>query len=478
MANNRGSRQAAGRNTRATGGGGKGAGKAPLIISVVAAVAVIVALVWWFNRPTESWFDSANMEAFVAGQHDQAEAMPDGAAMYVDFSDGMHSAYADASIKGNLQSIVNKMTRQQGGTDFYSMASNEVKPLEMSDDPTKIFNYIMDPKSYNNTAAPIEKTLAQIVEQGKPAFIVSDFEEYKNGRIQQENYARDYFVRWIKAGNDITFYVMGYKEKGKKDKHLYFVVMDGKEHKLLNEINNALAGKTVNYEMFTLSNNNFPVYMENPKDKHGATYHNGQQDVVTMVRENGDKGSYRRIDGYNVEFYPSDAESWVQIMTNAKSLSELPEENNPFRHVLQGRYVDLTCNSGYDIDELEAVVYNATGAYRAAMDSIYAGSADLTEVRDFVVMADDENNDAARRELLVDFAPVFDGTFVSPNADDDLYRIDVCVKKASPKLDAIERLFAWDGNTSLSESVRNTLQESDVNPAGKVIYTYYFKLNK
>lgn len=478
MANNRGSRSAAGGRTRTTGSAGKGTSKAPLIVSIVAAVAVIGALVWWLNQPTEAWFDSSNVESFVAEQHTQPEAMPEGAAMYVDFSDGMHSAYADGSIKGNLQSIVNKMTRQQGGTDFYSMASNEVKPLEMNDDPTKIFNYIMDPKSYNNTAAPIEKTLAQIVEQGKPAFIVSDFEEYKNGKIQQENYARDYFVKWLKAGNDITFYVMDYKEKGKKDKHLYFVVLDGKQHKLLNEINNALAGRAANYEIFTLSNNNFPVSMENAKDKHGATYHNGTQDVVTMVRENGDKGSYRKIDGYNVEFYPSDAESWIQILENAKSMSELPEENNPFRHMLQGRYVDLTRNSGFDIDELEAVVYNASDVYRAAVDTTYAGGASMAEVRDFVVLADDENNDAANRELLVDFAPAFAGTFVAPNADDDLYRIDIRVKKATPKLDAIERLFAWDGNTSLSESVRNTLQESDINPAGTVIYTYYFKLNK
>ena len=72
--------------------------------------------------------------------------------------------------------------------------------------------------------APIEKTLKKIADEGRPALLVTDFEEYtKEGVIYRQAYATPYFENWLKRGGDIQFYVTDYME-GSLRKHLYYVV--------------------------------------------------------------------------------------------------------------------------------------------------------------------------------------------------------------------------------------------------------------
>ena len=166
----------------------------------------------------------------------------------------MQHAYKDTGIKDNLMGIVNKLTKT---SEFYSLANEEITPLGRQDSK-EIFNRIVSEKSYDNTSAPIEKTLARILKEQRPAFLMTDFEEFTGGRIQLENYAKKYFTDWVKTGKNITFYVMDFVENG-KPKHLYFTVFDDYGQRLVKQIDDALEGKHANYTRFQLANNLFPV---------------------------------------------------------------------------------------------------------------------------------------------------------------------------------------------------------------------------
>ena len=104
-------------------------------------------------------------------------------------------------------------------------------------------------------------------------------------------------------------------------------------------------------------------------------------------------------------------------------------------------------------------------------------------VYDFLRLGKTEVDNPGEFEVLVDFDPKFNGTFSSEEGQTALYRVDIVVKKATPRYELVNQLFAWPGNNSLAESVRNTLQavnpddHNSTEPDGKIIYTAYFRVN-
>lgn len=109
-----------------------------------------------------------------------------GYAAYFDFSDGVNMAYNDPDSRNNLHNIVNAVTSPE--TEFYSLGNHEMKP--MTGDAEQIFQDIMNPKNYEQQAAPIRKALQQIVDQNKPALLVTDYEEYDGEKIFKGAYAK------------------------------------------------------------------------------------------------------------------------------------------------------------------------------------------------------------------------------------------------------------------------------------------------
>lgn len=481
---NRGQNRSGSTRGKSSRGRHKGDGKTSPFIFIGITVIIVGGIIAWLLWPTsKDKVDLSKMEDFVAEtQIELKQVMPDETEVYIDFSDGMQWAYKDQSIKDNLTGIVNKLTKT---SEFYSLANEKITPMGRQDSKA-IYNQIVSDNSYKNTSAPLEQTLARIVEEGHPAFLMTDFEEYSNKQIQQENWAKDYFIKWLKMGNDITFYVMDYTENG-KPKHLYFTVFDGKQHSLLKDIDDALVGKVQNYTRFTLSNDNFPMARNYHKDIVGGNYHEIKadgtpgNDNVTMVDERGTKDSYRVIDGYYAEVYPMEAGTWSNVIANAKALSQQgTPENLEFKHLISQRYVDLTQNSGYDVEALGLIVTDVTGQFVAWQDST---TAQPKVVRDMFQLSMPEDIIPEAYELIIDLDPKFDGTF--PNQEESekaLYRLDVVVAKATPKYALVEQLFSWPGNNSLAESVRNALQTCNPDdnlshmPQGERLFTFYLKM--
>ncbi|MDE5875725.1 MAG: hypothetical protein K2H15_08755, partial [Muribaculaceae bacterium] len=156
----------------------------------------------------------------------KSKALKPGTSVYVDFSDGMNHAYTTETSQNALRSVVNAFTGVSGETKFYSLADSKITPL--NETQTGIYNAIMSGANYTKTMAPIEETLKTIVNNRQAALLITDFEEYNNGVIQRQNYAKDYFISWLSEGYNIIFYKIDYSEKGAQ-KHLYFTVFDAPE---------------------------------------------------------------------------------------------------------------------------------------------------------------------------------------------------------------------------------------------------------
>jgi hypothetical protein len=442
-------------------------------------------------------FDRTDLDKYVEVT-EQPTQMNDGNAVYFDMSDGMNAAYADDNSKAVLQGIVNSIA---GKADCFGLANNQISPIEKSH--TELYNYLLNSKSYSQISAPVQKTLETIVENNQPALLLTDYEEYNNGRIQKAAYAKEAFTAWLKKGHKITFYKWNFTENG-KEKMMFLTVFDDNSNSLGSLIENAVK----NLEDYVLGGKDFAFpafknYVYQVDDtmgtkkplsvNQGGNYHNSKgKDAVTVVLEKGDaqsyksyceplavaggKGAYTPLNtgvGALAEYYPF-CEAWENILTNAKSLSsnEIPEKDR-FTHLLSNLYVKLNAQHGYNVSGIEARVFDITKAMEmCAEDSVkvqevqgYEGK----QVFDFLT-ATYETGDYTK--ISVDFDQKFKA---SSKFEGAMYRVDIVISAATSNINNAKDFFYWEGNPSLATSVEQVLLDTECNPQGHVLYTYYIK---
>lgn len=444
-------------------------------------------------------------------------AMESGVAVYVDFSDGMNAAYGTQLSKDALRKVINVFTDASGKTAFYSLADSKISPLDLPQ--TELYNAIMSGKNYNKTKAPIEETLKEIVNKRQPALLITDFEEYNGGVIQQQNYAKSYFIDWLSKGYSITFYKIDYKE-GSKPKHLYFTVFDSPLNTLGTTVEQALSqyiGQGVDRYVLAGPECSYELAVNYPSSTKGGNYHNTSgDDIVSAVVEDGkgeayysypynlaDKESaksrsdYARIKtlyGPFTEYYPL-GDSYGNIMANIASTQEegvAPADR--FTHLLSKLFVNFTVQNGFDVKKVKAKVVDFQPEIekfilrRDSLEnegveiSLPEGTPNCKEVLDMFTVSiepvvDGKPEGAGWKEILFDFDPRFKGEIPASMATEkDLLKVDIVISEATPIFDGITEFFAWPGNNSLAESVRNTLNDPKVNPTGQVIVTYYIKV--
>lgn len=400
---------------------------------------------------------------------------------YFDLSDGLLSAYQVPGISNCLKSVVNKITGNADCDGIFTLKNSEIAKCELRQ--TDLYNYILAPASYQ-MIAPIEQSLAQITGAGRAALFVTDFEEYSGGVIQQQNYAKQYFIDWLSRGNRIVFFVFDYKE-GAKAKHLYFTVFDTPEHLLLKDVELALEGNGATYATFRLGNGEVAFSNSYASSTVGGSYHDAAtgEDIISLTKEDGEGDCYARFEALNAEFYPF-MESMPNIVQNIADAKEPGSDYTPaFSHLLSGLKADFSAMSGYDVKRLDVRVSDIqddydtyAGFYELKSDSVAiavlpdSAKGRVTDVPDAFVFAGSVSDGVA--DIAVDFRDGFKGQSAS-FAEGDLLRVDVVMAECAPRYDVLPALFEWDGNRSLIEAVKNTLQAQ--NPQGRVVYSYFIK---
>ena len=463
----------------------------------------------------------------VSDEQDSIEA-------YFDFSDGMNWAYQNDTTKNILKDIVNKIS-SENVAKMYSMADDQITLLP--EKTTTLFNTIMNPLSYNKKFAPIEKTLDRIVESDKNALLVTDFEEYTtDGKIQTAAFASKYFGKWLNRGYDIKFYITDYKEKT-LSKHLYFILFNTKNHALQEKVEDAMSGQPRNYKEFLLSTNPCKLSTSYIGAAYGGCYHDSSlQDIVSGTDESGTAESYcnfniegwkavikqdspffKSIGRLNAEYYPMGA-TWTDIVKNAESASQL-EGSDRFTDLLRGLFVDLTFQDSYIVSRLDVIatdVQKDMDAYINSLMPLIVGKPEMIDDGEGGLVADPTNDqkpyydergnvlpefiyspqtsaqimdafvlnqtlfdntmrtDPSKVEIGIDLRPGFSG-IIGGYEQGDMIRLDVVIAKCEPNISGLSLLFSWEGNSNLTDAIKNTLQ--NMKPENRVIYSYFIKTN-
>ena len=468
-------------------------------------MVVVLATVSCCTKSDEDTITKSGEKVFMYFSKDMnLPAENDKYAAYFDFSDGMQHAYADEATKSVLKNMVQKITGNSDKFEMFSMQDDSIVSLPFK--TTELYNSIIDASSYEHQNAPIEKTLKKIVEDGKNALLVTDFEEYTTDkRIQQQAFATQYFEKWLKGGKDITFFVTDFVEKG-VTKHLYYIVFDDPSHNLLTMIEDGMKGSNPNYQRFLLSTNAYSFTTKYASATSGGTYHDqyGSDNVTAAIEDGNDESVYTtHSKDYKMEYYPFGGGSWADIVTNAKSLQEEGvDPKDKFTHLLSNLYADFSNQDSYIIDEVNIKVsdvqddfdafnnhriaeqaekpakgeendyYDAVGNLKP--DFVY-NSKPIKEIRDMLILNEDLFKGSMEKDpknvmLAIDFDDKFDGS----KANNNLLRVDIFIKDREPNIDNLASLFSWQGNENLMMAIKNTLQ--DLKTVENPVYTYFIKL--
>ena len=430
--------------------------------------------------------------------------------VYVDFSSGMNYAYKVATNAEMIRTFAGQFADV---ATWYNCSSDIIKPMDRLSDK-EIFNLVSDARMFNKIGAPIEKTLAKIVADNKDAVFISDFEEYENNKIQTAPFAAKYFTEWLNKGNSIKFYVAENFKEGKIMKRLYFVVFNTPIMSAQKMIENAWRGRGYNYREFLLTNDFLTMTTEYPSNTKGGIYYNENgQDILFLL----DKDKFFNPADKDIEYYPGQS-GWDNLYEYSNKFMQ-PGTPKPFTHVFRNLFINLKGDEAYSLDGIDVRVTNVTDDYvyfcktrevlkhQPKLTKDESGNPTFGEDNDaialncynvdgslrsewnydpnktptpevkevFVVDEDLFKNDKAngnKIEVGLKWHPNFNGSQITDPAG--LYRVDIIIKECTEQLPDLTSYFAWEGNNALAESVRKTL--FDTNPKGKVIYSYFVKM--
>lgn len=471
------------------------------VFVALCCVAIIGVVVWLLTRTDNYKFQRAELDKYVEISK-VSNLLENGASIYVDMSDGMNYAYASQESKALLQSVINKLAANNA-IKFYSLADGRISPLSMSH--TELYNYMLNPNSYEKQKAPIETTLAQIIDNRQPALIMTDFEEYKGSMIEQAAYAKQYFIKWLAMGYNITFYKWNFIENGKQ-KLMFIAVFDDNANRLNSLVNSAVKLTDPNIEMFVLGSRDFayPIFTQYISLKQGGNYHNSKGiDAVTAIVENGGKNDYISyakpyatasgapeqfapldvLVGAFAEYYPLGVK-WEYAIKNGNQMKDngIPQEDR-FVHLFRNLFINFGAQNGFSIDNIEVRVFDM----QKKMEAIYNVGDSITieqienvespEINMFLTagMQSDKTLPNGWKEIYLDFDEKFNGEFMGDIPSTNLFRANIVIAKATPEIGDAITFFSWEGNNSLADSVKETLTSSTSNPQGRVLYTYYLK---
>lgn len=483
------------------------------------------------------WTDAnAQYGALIGDYHEQSLGSSSKVAtgkpgVYIDFSDGLIQAYTNSPTN---QKIIEFISQKLVGseTEWYGLGKefNGIGKLDYSTD-RDIFNKVTSASSYVDIMAPIESALQKITQSSNDALLITDFEEYTpDGREQQFAYAKQYFQKWVEAGNSISFYYSPYVEKNQKSKimgpkNLYFVIFNYGETStgsLLTKFNEALANRglsnlkhfDINPRAHTIRNDyggrqltglcpdpNAKAELQVGSKENVVTYYRNalleQQRPYEAMAFDFDLASIKKLyyEGQNRftrKLYLDASKSTIYDIRSIRvNVTDVTDDFNWYVKCIDARnnkpklVKDEGNNKVWDeisrSNPISAECYKEnTTEIKDAYVYKYSGGARIDEVFDYDkgIFVDHLKNSPQSVELITTFHKNFSAERIDAGTS-LIYRIDFVIESAEPKnLDQLND-FQWKSviqknvnNTSLYESIRNTIQA--VKPQG-ILYSYYIK---
>jgi hypothetical protein len=446
--------------------------------------------------------------------------------VYVDFSDGLVQAYSGNSQNLQIiQAITNKLVSPN--VEWFKLGSSTIVKLDYSSN--QLYNKVTDPSQYKDIMAPIKLSLEKITSSHNDALLITDFEEYtSDGKEQFENYPKEYFTKWLNAGNSITFFYTDYSETNKKskittNKHLYFTVFthgQADANSMVTQIKDSFKGRIVT-KTFELNNNLYKV-----------SNNYGGKDNTGLSNKNFSKWVNYNFNGFSEKNLPFEV-----IGFNKPLDEELDKYIQNIRDKEDGLFINkLALNaidqSSFKLNQIGVKVYDVSDDYEMFAQSFEAKKhtpkltkdeaknlvwdknsksdpiivecykSNTTSLKDEWIYKPKDLTSKLLEEFLdvnksivaahlkndpgnIELNTIFHSNFKLKNSSNPsaLLRVDYLIEDASfndsnPQLDD----FKWDSGTvkgkqqeALKEAIRNTLQDPSINPKGKVIYTYFIK---
>jgi hypothetical protein len=455
--------------------------------------------------------------------------------VYVDFSDGLVQAYSSETNKKVVDYISQKMVGSSIDWYGLGKNHNGIGKLEYAND-REIYNKVISATSYVDIMAPIEEALKKISTSSNDALLITDFEEYTpNGQEQKYAYAKDYFTKWMKEGNSITIYYSQYTEKNKKsklsgEKNLYFVLFnygEVNENSLVSKFEKAIEGRSdltglnkfeINSNPYSISNN------YGGKDKTGLTVDSDVEPKTALEVGDPEQAVLAVKNGFLTNKRPYES---IEFGMSLNDLFEFYFKTG--RRFAKGVFLDVTNNESFILKEVKVQVSDVTEDYSRYVKSKEASVSDnipvlvkdpgnndvwdenslnnpitsetyvvntldlkpeyqykytpgesISEVFDFdtSIFSDRLKNSPEEVELVTTFHKNFSGKIDS--SEPRILRVDYVIETTEENYNAQLEAFKWNSvinaangvNSSLYESIRNTLQE--VKPKG-IVYSYYLK---
>ncbi|NRT16857.1 hypothetical protein HNP99_003231 [Flavobacterium sp. 28A] len=466
-------------------------------------------------------------QGYYAASLGEASNLKNGnAAVYVDFSDGLIQAYSENHANGQIiQAITNKLVNPD--IEWFALGSSKITKLNLASN--QIYNKVTDPKEYKDIMAPIKGALQKITSSNNDALLITDFEEYtSDGKEQFENYPKEYFTNWLAKGNSITFFYTDYSEINKKSgittsKHLYYTVFThGKatETSMVSQIRNALKGR-VTTKIFELNNSPYTISNDyGGKDKTGIANKTLSQVATTILNASADKNLPYEVIGIENKWddgldkyvqniiqkekglfmnklllNASDQSSYklkkiaVKVYDISDDFEKYARCNKAKNHIpvlTKNDKKDLVWDEKSKNDPITVECYQPNE--KTIVPNYLYKSKDLTanewsEV--FDVDSGTFNSHLKNDPKKIELKLIFHKNYKKDNfkKEDALIRIDYIIEDVTfndtnPQLND----FQWASstvkgniNTSLSEAIRNTLQDPRVNQKSKILYSYFIK---
>jgi len=488
----------------------------------------------WANFKPLNEIDKHIQGYYDASLGEAANPKSGNPAVYVDFSDGLIQAFTSSNINKTLIRNVAEQFGNSPKNEWWGLgkkAYSGVGKLEFGNNSNLLKAKIDDPNSYKDIYAPIEESLKKITASSNDALLITDFEEYRMDNSEEVlDFASKYFIDWIKKGNSITFKYSTYHEVNKlsklpSDKNLYFIFFTyGKQNdeSLISQFTKSLLNTGVIPKTFELNNNPYTISNDyGGKDNTGIANHTFAKWVNFNFNAVIDKKLPYEVIGINKP-WSEDLEKYV------KNISE--KEKGLFLSKLTLNAYDQSC---FKLNKVALKVYDVSDDYEkfarsneaknhipvltkndkkdnvwdekskkdAIIKECYSSNslelkpewvykpADLSsnewpEIFDFdkEIFAGHLKNDPAKISLNTVFHSNYKIKGIKKS--NALIRIDYIIEDASPNIEnPLLNDFSWSSvikkengvNQSLYSAVKRTLQESTINPKGKIIYSYYIK---